>query len=344
LAAWQRQEDAAHAQALAEEADIQRHCNATFRAITDGFGINLNILAVKMASWHGADDAMALHPIKLCKDNTNAQGYLDGCAARALQNAATRVNVLAASCCQENNAHAKAFASKADKRTCQETTLRATQLQYVAQLAFTSSSKCFAWVVECNASQDGTVAEEPNCTPALAKKALAKEGRCHEMATQEKALADEANERRQAGAREKALANEAHVQRQMAKHATTLAVPALTKLNATPKVRYGGPPPTHSSLPLTATEVAELDAATLNKRHCHKTAAREKVLAKDKRRQEETAEKQRRADNEHVMVPVLPPNPGNAAIRRIRVECALLAAPLDAILAKIERDNIAHEA
>ncbi len=32
------------------------------------------------------------------------------------------------------------------------------------------------------------------------------------------------------------------------------------------------------------------------------------------------------------------------AIRRIRVQCALLAAPLDAILAKIERDNIAHEA
>ncbi len=35
---------------------------------------------------------------------------------------------------------------------------------------------------------------------------------------------------------------------------------------------------------------------------------------------------------------------GNAAIRHIQVECALLAAPLDAILAKIERYNIAHEA
>jgi hypothetical protein len=44
------------------------------------------------------------------------------------------------------------------------------------------------------------------------------------------------------------------------------------------------------------------------------------------------------------MAPVLPPDPGNAAIRRIRVECALFAAPLDAILAEIERDNIAHEA
>ncbi len=50
-------------------------------------------------------------------------------------------------------------------------------------------------------------------------------------------------------------------------------------------------------------------------------AARQKALAKDKRRQEESA-----------------------AIRRIQVQCALLAAPLDAILAEIERDNITHEA
>ncbi len=58
-----------------------------------------------------------------------------------------------------------------------------------------------------------------------------------------------------------------------------------------------------------------------NKRCRHKATAREKALAEDKRRQEETA-----------------------SIRRIRVQCALLAAPLDAILAEIERDNIAHEA
>jgi hypothetical protein len=44
------------------------------------------------------------------------------------------------------------------------------------------------------------------------------------------------------------------------------------------------------------------------------------------------------------MAPVLPPDPGNVAIRCIRVECALLAAPLDAILAEIECDNIMHEA
>ena len=70
----------------------------------------------------------------------------------------------------------------------------------------------------------------------------------------------------------------------------------------------------------------------------------EPALAKDKRHQEETGKKQRHADDECVMVPVLLPNPGNAAIRRIQVECALLAAPLDAILAKIERADIAHEA
>ncbi len=54
--------------------------------------------------------------------------------------------------------------------------------------------------------------------------------------------------------------------------------------------------------------------------------------------------KQRRSDNECVMVPVLLPNPVNAEIRCIRVECSLLTAPLDAILAKIECNDIAHEA
>ncbi len=247
-----------------------------------------------MASWHGVDNAVALLAMKCRKDDANAQGYLDGCAARALQNAAARVNVLATPRCQEDDVHAKAFASKADKMTRRETTLRATQLQYVAQLSFTSSSEFFAWVAECNASQDGAVAEAPNRTPVLAKKVLAEEQRCHETATQEKALANEANEQRQAAAQEKALADEAHVQCQMAEHAMTLAVTALTKLKATPKVRYGGPPPTHFSPPLTAAEVADLDATILDKRRRHETAAREKVLAKDKRRQEETAEKQPR--------------------------------------------------
>jgi hypothetical protein len=227
LAAWQCQKDAAHAQALAKEADIRRHRDDTFRAITDGFAINLDILAVKMASWHGADDAMALLAMKHREDNANAQGYLDGCAARALHNAAARMNVLAASRCQEGDAHAKAFASKADKRTRRETTLRATQLQYVAQLGFTSSSEFFAWVAECDASWDGAVAEAPNRTPALAEKALAKERRCHKMAAQEKALAEEADELRQAAAREKALADKAEERREAVAHTKALAAKVL---------------------------------------------------------------------------------------------------------------------
>jgi hypothetical protein len=70
----------------------------------------------------------------------------------------------------------------------------------------------------------------------------------------------------------------------------------------------------------------------------------EPALAKDKWRQVETNKKQRRADDKRVMAPVLPPNPGNAAIQYIWVECALLAALLDAILAEIECNDIAHEA
>ena len=49
---------------LAEEADIRRHRDDTFRAITNRFAINLNILAVEMASWHGADNVMALLAMK----------------------------------------------------------------------------------------------------------------------------------------------------------------------------------------------------------------------------------------------------------------------------------------
>ncbi len=128
LAAWQRQEDAAHAQALADEADTRCRRNDTFRAINNGFAIDLDILAVKMESWHGADYAMALLAMKCRKDDANAQGYLDGHAAMALQNAAARANVLAVSRRQEDNAHAKAFASATNKRNCWETTLRATQL------------------------------------------------------------------------------------------------------------------------------------------------------------------------------------------------------------------------
>ncbi len=67
------------------------------------------------------------------------------------------------------------------------------------------------------------------------------------------------------------------------------------------------------------------------------------ALAKDKQPQEETAKIQCRADKKCVMALVLPPNPIDAAIERIWAECALLAAPLDAILAKITRNSIVHD-
>ncbi len=123
---------------------------------------------------------------------------------------------------------------------------------------------------------------------ALAEKALAEEKRHQDVAAQEKALADKANEQRQAAAMENALVEKAHKQRRTAEHATTLVVTALTKLKATPKVRYGGPPPTHFSSPLTTAEVAKLDAANLDRRRHHETAAREKALADE-------ANKRRRA-------------------------------------------------
>ncbi len=71
------------------------------------------------------------------------------------------------------------------------------------------------------------------------------------------------------------------------------------------------------------------------------SALPELALAEDKWRQEKTAKKQHRSDNERVMAPLPPPDIVNAAIRRIWVECALLAAPLDAILAEIECER--HE-
>jgi hypothetical protein len=65
-----------------------------------------------------------------------------------------------------------------------------------------------------------------------------------------------------------------------------LGAMVLTELKATPKLRYGGPPPPHFSPPLTAKEVTKLDAATLDKQR--QAAAQEKALADE-------ANKQRRA-------------------------------------------------
>ncbi len=83
-----------------------------------------------------------------------------------------------------------------------------------------------------------------------------------------------------------------------AEHTMMLAVMALTKLEATPKLRYGGPPPTHFSPPLTADEVAELDVATLDKQCRHKMAAREKALADEANKQRRAATQEKALANE----------------------------------------------
>jgi hypothetical protein len=176
MAAWQCQEDAAHAQVLAEEADMRCRHNNAYHVITDGFAINLDILAVEMASWHGADNAMALFGMKHHKDDADAQGYHDVCAAAvtyAPQKAATCANMLAASRRREDDVHPKVLPSATDKRNFWEATLRAAHLKYVAQLGFTSSNEFFTWVAKRDASWDGAVVEAPNRTLALAERASA---------------------------------------------------------------------------------------------------------------------------------------------------------------------------
>ncbi len=258
-------------------------------------------------------------------------------------------------------------------------------------------AKCATVSAERTLADERCCWEVAECSATLAETALAKEQRCTLLV--EAALAECSTQTKTSW---DATAVE------VAKHATTLAVTVLAKLDATPKLRYGRPLPTHFSPPLTAAEVAELNAAILDKRRRRKTAVQEKVLhqqaisqqgkqaalprvshagesisqrcmqatlpkvgqthcsvskvgveqtavladsalprpalTKDKRHQEEAAKKQRCADNKCIMALVLPPNPVNVAIRCIWVECALLAAPLDAILAKIECNNIVHKA
>ncbi len=120
-------------------------------------------------------------------------------------------------------------------------------------------------LAECTAvSAERTLANEHCCREAaehsatLAETVLAKEQRCSLSA--EAALVEY-------NAQTKASWDAAAVE--AAKHAKTLAVTALAELKAAPKLRYGGSPPTHFPPLLTAAEVAELDAAILDKQHCH---------------------------------------------------------------------------
>ncbi len=210
-----------------------------------------------------------------------------------------------------------AASSLANKQRCHEAFKLASVL---AELALTNEQCCH---------------EAAEQAAALAKLALAKEQRPHEAATQAAMSA------------ERSLANE-RCRHDTAAQAAESAELVLAEMQRCHKTK--------------AWEKALADDTC--KRHCRESAKCYAALAKfaeptrvsadlalskpdlveDKWRQEETAKKQHHSDNECVMPPVLPPNPVNAAIRHIRVECALLAAPLDAILAEIEHDDIAHKA
>ncbi len=102
------------------------HHNNTLRAITNGFAINHDILAVRVASWNGAEDAIALLATNRCGDDTRMQCFQDNhaaIAAKALSKAAAHVNLLVASRRQEDEARTQAFVSVAGKRDCWEATL-----------------------------------------------------------------------------------------------------------------------------------------------------------------------------------------------------------------------------
>jgi hypothetical protein len=183
-----------------------------------------------------------------------------------------------------------------------------------------------------------------------------REQRCHEAAAQEKALADNTELQccRESAARAVELAElVSAVEQSRQKSADRLAVSAertLADKRCRQKEAERGKMLGETALAaeqhcsLLAAQAAESALATERVVVSADLLLPEPALAKDKRRQEETAKNQRRTDDEHIMVPVLPPDPGNMAIRYIQVECTLLAAPLDAILAEIERDNIPHEA
>ncbi len=275
--------------------------------------------------------------------------------AKALADKATEQH------CHEAAAREKALANKANKQRRQESAKHAAAL---AESVSAAEQRCSLFAaplkMATNLAIEKALAElakfAASWTAMLAEIALTVEQRSHEAAAQEKALAnDEESQRcRESAARagalvalvsaveqscqesadcpavsaEMTLANKRHCQKEVECSAmlgeTVLAVERLCSLLATRA----------AELALATAQVAVLADSLLPK----------PALAKDEQRQEETAEKQCHADEERVMAPVLPTDPGNAAIRRIQVECALLTAPLDAILAKIERDDIAHKA
>ncbi len=157
LATWQCQEDAAHAQALAEEADMRRRHDDTLRTITDRFTINLANLAVEVASWDGADKAMALLAMVQCNNAIYTQQFheeLAAAAAKAPQKAAVRATALAVSRSQEDNAHTQALTTAAAKRGCGKACNHANMQKHARLLGFWSYDDDIVWRARCKTLAD----------------------------------------------------------------------------------------------------------------------------------------------------------------------------------------------
>jgi hypothetical protein len=160
LATWQHQEDAAHAQALAEEADMQHHHDDTLSMITEGFPINLSNLAVEVASWDGTDEAMALLAMVQCNNAVNTQPFhkeLAATAAKAPQKAAVRATALAVSRSQEDDMHTQALTTAAAKRGRSEARNRTNMQKHAHLLGFGSYDDYIAWRAGCKALADDEV-------------------------------------------------------------------------------------------------------------------------------------------------------------------------------------------
>ncbi len=239
---------------------------------------------------------------------------------------------------QAATAWEKALAQAADKQLCQEAAAAS------AELALVEERHCHKALMQAALSAASSLADE-QCrheadkqAAALTELALAEDRRRHESATQTAMSAESslANKRshHEAAARAVELA-ELVLAKKQHHHKTTAREKALAN-NACERCCQESAKCTAALAK--STLAAEQTAVSAD------SALPEPALAEDKQHQEETAKKQRRSDNEHVMAPVLPPDTVIAAIWCIWVECTLLAAPLEAILVKIECNDIAHEA
>jgi hypothetical protein len=209
----------------------------------------------------------------------------------------------------------------------------------------------------------------------LAEMALAVEQRCHEAATRENALADKANKRccHETATQEKVLADNAESQgcQVLAKRAALLAesvsakeqrcqelvdcAAVLAEMTLAKKCRHREVAESGAMLretalakeqlcSLLAEQATEPELAAAQVAVLVDLALPKPALAEDKQHQEKAATEQCWADNDRFMVPIMLLDPVDVAIWRIQADCALRAAPLDAILAKIECNDIAHEA